>query len=99
MLLQFLQLCPVWFRELFLQFIPSRDFQRVRKTLDIMHNMAVEVFMAKKQALSEGGKAITSQVGEGKDIMSVLCLYYLLARLIFTTNSHLNTSASERRER
>ena len=67
--------------------------------MDIMHNMAVEVFTAKKQALSEGGEAMMSQVGEGKDIMSVLCLYYLLARLIFTTNSHLNTSASERRER
>jgi hypothetical protein len=98
-LLQFLQLCPAWFGEFFLQFIPSRDLQRAREIVDIMHNMAVEVFTAKKQALSEGGEAMMSQVGEGKDIMSVLCLYYLLTRLIFTTDSHLNISASERRGR
>jgi hypothetical protein len=42
--------------------------------VDIMHNMAAEVFTAKKRALSEGGEAVSSQVGEGKDIMSVLCL-------------------------
>jgi hypothetical protein len=76
--LQFLQLCPVRFRELVGQLIPSKDFQRAKYIVDALHKMASEVFTDKKRALSQGGEAVTRQVGEGKDIMSVLCMYRLL---------------------
>ena len=67
------QLGPAWLCKSAAQFIPSRSFQRVKNIVDIMHQMATELFKVKKQALGEGGEAVTSQVGEGQDIMSILC--------------------------
>ena len=41
--------------------------------MDTMHRTSVEVFESKKRALAAGDQALKEQVGEGKDLMSVLC--------------------------
>jgi hypothetical protein len=38
-----------------------------------MHNTAVKAIEQKKRALAEGDEATMRQVGEGNDIMSILC--------------------------
>lgn len=49
-----------------------------------MHQMAIDVLKAKKQALDEGDEALANQIGEGKDIMSVLCLYNIFSIVLFS---------------
>lgn len=51
-----------------------------------MHQMAVEVFTTKKKALDEGDEALARQVDEGKDIMSIFCLYNIFSFVLFSTN-------------
>ena len=43
--------------------------------MDVLHNTMVEVFEAKKKALEEGDEAVTQQIGQGKDFMSILSAY------------------------
>ena len=40
--------------------------------MDVLHNTTVEIFEAKKKALEEGDEAVTQQIGQGKDFMSIL---------------------------
>ena len=40
---------------------------------DAIWNTAKEVLESKKAALAAGDEAVSGQVGEGKDIISVLC--------------------------
>lgn len=37
-----------------------------------MHRRAVHIYEQKKRALEEGDESVTKQIGEGKDIMSIL---------------------------
>lgn len=43
-----------------------------------MHNTSVDIFESKKEALENGDKALSNQVGQGKDIMSILSEYLQL---------------------
>lgn len=67
-----------------LQFVPSRNLQTVKKAVDIMHQLSIEIFTAKKRALDEGDEGVSSQVRRGKDIMSILCLYNIFWYLLFS---------------
>ena len=40
--------------------------------IDIMHLSSVNILKSKKTALQQGDKAVSAQVGRGKDIMSIL---------------------------
>lgn len=53
--------------------IPWKALQTFLNIADVMHNTSVEVFEKKKAAFEQGDKAAVHQVGQGKDIMSVLC--------------------------
>lgn len=91
-----IRLGPAWFRESCLKLIPSSNLQKVKRIVDIMHNTSVEIFTAKKMALSEGDEAVMKQVGEGKDIMSVLCTCSLLSLARFAADERrLNASESQ----
>ena len=47
-----------------------RELMRISRTL---RGKSREIFERKKEALLRGDEALAMQVGEGKDIMSVLC--------------------------
>lgn len=64
---------PKSFRAFIMRYIPFKNFRRIKRISDIMHNSSVEILRLKEQALNEGDKATMAQVGEGKDIMSILC--------------------------
>ncbi|KAL6306629.1 cytochrome P450 monooxygenase [Sparassis latifolia] len=69
------------FRRRVVNMIPSRRVQRMKAIIDTMYRRSQEIFNAKKAALAAGDKAVTQQVGEGKDIMSILIRANMDAKL------------------
>jgi len=52
--------------------LPWKNLRRIRDIADIMYNTSVDILEEKKQALQNGDKAVLQQIGQGKDIMSIL---------------------------
>ncbi|KAF8198596.1 cytochrome P450 [Pholiota molesta] len=86
---------PAWFRRWVVDTLPWKNAHDLRDIVDILHKTSVEIFELKKKALADGDEAVASQIGRGKDIMSILSnkLVYLPRTLIFaamdTTTSAL----------
>lgn len=57
--------------------LPWPDLNRVVYLTDIMEETSKTIFYSKKAALEKGDDAVALQVGEGRDIMSVLSKYSL----------------------
>ncbi|KAH9921182.1 cytochrome P450 [Epithele typhae] len=53
--------------------------RRLAEIADVMHARSVEIFKEKGAALSRGDEALKQQVGEGKDVMSILLRANMLA--------------------
>ncbi|KIJ63129.1 hypothetical protein HYDPIDRAFT_113701 [Hydnomerulius pinastri MD-312] len=66
------KLGPASFRRFVVNNLPWKDVQEIRRIVDVMDKTSIEVFEAKKKALAEGDEAVMQQVGQGKDIMSIL---------------------------
>ena len=66
------RLGPSWLGRFFIDMIPHKRVQRLNKIIHVMHNRSVEIVTEKKVALSRGDEALSRQVGEGKDVMSIL---------------------------
>ena len=64
---------PPAFRRRILEKVPSRNVQRLMEIADVLHSRSVLIFNEKKAALQQGDEALKHQIGEGHDIMSVLC--------------------------
>ena len=56
--------------------IPDPKIQRFKGIVDYMAGQAKILIAKKRLALVEGGDAVAQQVGDGKDIMSILCTYF-----------------------
>ena len=52
--------------------LPHPRVQRVKDIVDTLHRCAVMVFESKKAALAAGDESVMRQIGEGRDIMSIL---------------------------
>jgi cytochrome P450 len=52
--------------------LPWKTLHQLRDIVDILHNTSVEIFESKKRALAEGDEAVAAQIGQGKDILSIL---------------------------
>ena len=55
-----------------LRMVPGEGVQQLSSIIDILQTQAREIFYSKKAALGSGDEALLQQVGEGKDLMSVL---------------------------
>ena len=64
---------PAWFRRFLLQLVPNKKVQRVKTLVDQVHNRSKEIFCAKKAAVERGDTELIHTIGEGKDVMSILC--------------------------
>ncbi|TCD69775.1 cytochrome P450-dit2 [Steccherinum ochraceum] len=60
------------FRRKLVDYLPFKRLHRLARVVDQMHFMSKKVFDSKKEAFAAGDEAVTEQVGEGKDIMSIL---------------------------
>lgn len=66
------KLGPSRFRRWLLNLLPIRSVQQLKGLADFMDEQSKRVLSAKRSALQEGDEVVLQQIGEGKDIMSVL---------------------------
>ncbi|KAF8905032.1 cytochrome P450 [Gymnopilus junonius] len=60
------------FRRWLIGVVPSKALHQLRDISDILHNTSIEVYESKKRALAAGDEAVAAQIGQGKDILSIL---------------------------
>ena len=60
------------FRRFILNLTPWKPLHQLRDISDVIHNTAVEIINSKKRVLEDGDEAVASQIGQGKDILSLL---------------------------
>lgn len=58
--------------------LPHEKFQRLRKIVDTMHERSVHIYNEKRAAIERGDEGLKQQLGEGKDIMSILREYFIV---------------------
>ena len=62
------------FRRFVVDSLPWKPVRETREIVDILHETSVEIFESKKAALEAGDEAVKQQVGEGKDLLSILSM-------------------------
>ncbi|KAJ7852383.1 cytochrome P450 [Mycena olivaceomarginata] len=66
------KLGPAWVRRLIVAAMPLEHVTLLKHFSDILWNTANEVLTSKQDALSKGDASVAEQIGQGKDIMSIL---------------------------
>ncbi|KAI0069487.1 cytochrome P450 [Panus rudis PR-1116 ss-1] len=66
------KLGPAPFRRFIVDILPSKRAQRMKNVADTILVHTKEILRQKREALAAGDEAVVHQVGEGKDILSVL---------------------------
>lgn len=67
---------PASWRRTVAELIPAPPLKRIMHIVDTLGTRSTEIFQAKKKALLAGDEALKEQVGEGKDLISVLCALF-----------------------
>ncbi|KAI1794335.1 cytochrome P450 [Ganoderma leucocontextum] len=67
------------FRAKLVDMFPHEGVQGVKRFIDTIHRRSIEIYREKVRALNLGDEAVARQVGEGKDIMSILMRANLMA--------------------
>lgn len=52
--------------------VPHEGIRQMKAIIDTLHRRSSEIYAAKKRALEQGDQELAMQIGEGKDIMSIL---------------------------
>jgi len=81
------------FRRFILDLIPWKTLHQLRDISDIIYDTSVEIINSKKRALEDGDEAVERQIGQGKDILSILSRGFSF--LNYTRTSLLAISASK----
>ncbi|EIW54990.1 cytochrome P450 [Trametes versicolor FP-101664 SS1] len=68
----FQKIVPKGWRRAVAELIPAPPLQRIIQIADTMRIRSTEIFEAKKKALLAGDDALKHQIGEGRDLISVL---------------------------
>ncbi|KAI0754112.1 cytochrome P450 [Daedaleopsis nitida] len=59
-------------RRAFLSMVPHAGIQKLMALVDTLQRRSGEIYEAKKRALESGDEEVARQIGEGKDLMSIL---------------------------
>ncbi len=62
------------FRAKLVDLFPHEGVQEMKRFIDTMYRRSVEIYREKVHALELGDEVVAKQVGEGKDIISILSL-------------------------
>ena len=60
------------FRRFLVENSPLKLVKDMKALVDVYHNTSVEIFEAKKHAFQQGNEELAAQIGQGKDIISIL---------------------------
>ena len=69
------------FRGFVAKYLPWKSMQTLVQIVDVMNRTAQTVFESKRSALKMGDEAVLEQVGDGRDILSALCMLSTLEAL------------------
>ena len=61
------------FRRRAVELVPLESVQRMRHISDVLYERSVAIFTEKRAALAKGDDAFKGDIGEDRDIMSILC--------------------------
>lgn len=61
------------FRSWIVDHFPSERLRLIKNISDTIHSESIEILRDKRTAIQSGDQAMIDKVGEGKDIMSILC--------------------------
>ena len=50
---------------------PFAVIKQLRDIVDVLHNTSKEIFETKKKGLREDDQALATQIGQGKDVISI----------------------------
>ncbi|KIK69207.1 hypothetical protein GYMLUDRAFT_35277 [Collybiopsis luxurians FD-317 M1] len=67
-----LKLLPKSVRVFIMNITPWRTLHEVRDIINYMHGLSVQIYQDKKRALEEGDEAVSRQIGQGKDLLSIM---------------------------
>ena len=62
------------FRRFIIGIVPWKTLHEARDIVDAMYGTAVHIYNIKKAALEAGDEAVSAQIAQGKDIISVLSI-------------------------
>ncbi|KAJ7494606.1 cytochrome P450 [Mycena galericulata] len=60
------------FRRFIVNIVPWKNLHAARDIMDTLYGTAVHIYNIKKNALEEGDEAVSTQIAQGKDIISIL---------------------------
>ena len=63
---------PAKFREKLIDLFPHAGVQEAKRFVDTIHRLSIHIYHEKIRALELGDETVANQVGEGKDLMSIL---------------------------
>ncbi|KAG6854373.1 hypothetical protein C0991_007364, partial [Blastosporella zonata] len=75
------------FRRWLLDHLPLKNLHAIRDIVDIWDHTTVKIFEGKKRAMAEGDEALAKQVGQAKDLMSILSNTFTFAATDTTSNA------------
>ena len=82
-------------------YLPIPQWGKMLNIVDAMDTQSTSIFHGKRQALEKGDEAVALQIGEGRDIMSILSkLYdkyiYLVRAYCMTVKANMQASEEDR---
>ena len=89
------KLGPAPLRRWLLDRLPLPKVQHLKGLADVMDERSKDIISEKRVALQKGDEAVLQQVGEGKDIMSILCTLDLSSPYDDFPNSNFISPGSE----
>lgn len=63
---------PAWMRRIIVAAVPNARVKRLKDIVDTMYARSVGIMEGKKRAVQHGDSELMEQIGEGKDVMSIL---------------------------
>ncbi|KAE9382819.1 cytochrome P450, partial [Gymnopus androsaceus JB14] len=67
-----IKLLPTNVRTFIMNITPWKNLHDVRDMANYMHELSVEIYEEKKRALEEGEESVVKQIGQGKDLLSIM---------------------------
>ncbi len=64
-----------WLRRKLVELFPHEGVQHLKAIVDVMHRRSIEIYKEKIRALEKGDEAVKQNIGEGRDLISILSEY------------------------
>lgn len=72
-------------RRRLIDFVPLPDLHLARDLVDILDKNSKNILKGKRDAIAKGDTAVMEQIGQGKDVMSLLSMFALNIDSAFLT--------------